>query len=245
MENTTLVALSPADMPSAQASIVEFCDKKMMELQAIVDDLRQNLAIAKRNRWGSRKSLESTINREQKRVIYYSKMKAAVTEGYLIVPNFPVNAFAVRVSEGSPRWKSDTHISNDLRDTKPALALPPGEGRYVDDQMVLTDNRWETTDEKGRQVTHGNVVASGFDEDIDLPLTAVKPQILESIERALALKIFDRVGLVAERRRGPISVRKDPIVVGQLIDPSERWPDSYGAKVVTFFIAWWLDLSSL
>jgi hypothetical protein len=245
-ENETLIALAPADMPSAQASIVEFCDKKMMELQAVVTDLEQNLVIAKRNRWGSRKSLETTIRREQKRVVYYSKMKAAVQAGYLIVPNFPINTFAVRVSADSPRWKSDSYISNALRDAKPELALPPGEGRYVDDQHSLTDNRWQAADPKdpNKTVTRGSVVVDGYD-DVDLPLAAVKPMVLSAIEQAMKSKIFDRIGLVGERQRGQLSVKRDPIVVGQIIDPRETSPDWRGAKVVTFFIAWWLDLKSL
>jgi hypothetical protein len=70
-------------------------------------------------------------------------------------------------------------------------------------------------------------------QDIAFPMIAVKPKVLEATQRALALKVFDQLGLVGPQRRG------DPIMVGRIVNPV------YRDKVVTFFVAWWLDPDTL
>jgi len=81
-------------------------------------------------------------------------------------------------------------------------------------------------------------------ETIDFPATLIKPVILGATQRAMALRIFDRIGVsfggtntMSSRRR-----RSDPIVVGQILNGAEKYPEE---KMVTFFVAWWLDTRSL
>lgn len=236
-EATTLVALTPAEMPAAQTALVDWCLRRMREVAAITRDLAKNLEIAKRNRWGSRVSLQTTLARERKRIDFYRKIKAAVQEGYLIIPNFPVDAFAVRVTSNAPPRIADTYVSDNIIETRAQLA-GPGEGRYVDDTQLYHDYRRQITKADGTKETTGQVFATKYDEVIDLPMTVIKPIVLEATERAMALKIFDTLGIVRQRKR-------DPIIVGTIIDPRERYPRSDHAKRVTFFIAWWLDLETL
>ena len=236
-ENLSLVALSPSDLPQAQSSLVEWCDRKIAHVQGIVEDLTKNLEIAKRNRWGSRQSLQTALGREEKRVLFYGKIKAAVGAGYLVVPNFPVDAFAVRVRPEEARRKAASYVSDDLTDVTPHL-LSAGDGEYVDDKRKYDDNRWKSKDAAGKEQTHGDVSVREYNEEVDIPLVALKPVVLEAVERAMALKIFDRLGIVKQRKR-------DPIIVGQLLDPREKWPNSDQARMVTFFIAWWLNTDDL
>lgn len=227
----TLVALSPSDMPAAQTALVAWCDRKIEQVQGIVADLKHNFAIATKNRWSPRHTLAKAITREEQRIAFYGKIKAAVEAGYLIIPNFPVDAFAVRVREGSkPRWMQGEWRTNRLVDAQPQ-ALPAGEGHYVDDQKVVEDH--SHTDPNGK--AHRHLTTNAYDEDIDFPLVDVKPVILQAAERAMALRIFDSIGVVRERKK------EDPILVGTVYDHSGRDKQ----KRVTFFLAWWLDLESL
>jgi len=230
-ENMSLVALSPAELPVAQSALVEWCDRKITHLTEIVADLAKNLEIATRNRWGSRQALERTIHREELKRTYYQKIKAALSEGYLIIPNFPVSAFAVRVKEGSkPRWKSAEWRTNELVDAKPQ-ELPANTGEYVDDQKVVKDHSYEKSD----GMMHRHMTSNEYDREIDFPLVGIKPMILEAAERAMALRIFDSIGVVQQRKK------EDPILVGQIHRKNGR----YGTKTVTFFIAWWLNSEEL
>jgi hypothetical protein len=63
--------------------------------------------------------------------------------------------------------------------------------------------------------------------------------VMEATALAMSKRIFDRIGVVTGKK-------EDPVVVGQIIDPRSKsvWhhqPD----RMVTFFIAWWLDTRTL
>jgi len=239
-ENTTLVALRPSDMAPAQAGLADWCEQKMRSLGKDYSELNASLKIATRNRWGSRQTLAKQVSKTKQRINYYRKIRAAVKLGYVVVPNFDIDVFAVRVDNASPRWRSDSHDSFRVTHAEPKL-LAPGEGRYVSGNAEINDNRREVPVDKpvyqGQTRTVGNVSRVGYIEEIDLPLLELKPQILESIELALAQKVFDRIGIVKHQKRS------DPIVVGQLIDPRGNHP--LFPQVISFFIAWWLDTSVL
>lgn len=232
-EHLSLVALSPSDLPATQAALGSWCEGRIAHLRGVVADLTKNLEIAARNRWGSRQSLKQTITRETQRIHYYEKIKAAVEAGYLIIPNFPVDAFAVRVNPEKVRTKSRGYLSAELTDVEPHL-LPPGEGAYVDDTREATDDTFLTKDADGKTITAGDFWVRDYSEEIDFPLDVVKPVVLEATERAMAMRIFDRLGVVRERRA-------DPIIVGQILGPKT----GYTQKVVTCFVAWWLNTEDL
>jgi len=175
-------------------------------------------------------SVVATLNRTAKRILYYEKIKAAVEAGYLIVPNFPIDVFAVRVQRHRQPKVTASYPESSKFDTKPEL-LPAGEGRYVDDRLFTRDlSHTELREGKERRV--GVYVSSDYDT-VDFPVVAVKPAILQATQRAMALNIFDQMGSV-QNESG-----RDPIVVGQLLDPRGN------GRRVTFFVAWWLDTASL
>lgn len=224
-----LVALSPADMPATQAFLSEWCVRKIAELEAERADHETNLELATEHGWKHR-SVESVLNRLAKRIDYYRKVKAAVDEGYVIVPNFPITVFAVRVDrEKQPEKVHDSRWSG-FRATP--QQLPAGEGRYVDDRVQYRDESFdETVDGKTKHVQR--YVTDEYDE-VDFPVTVVKPAVMAATARAMAMKVFDQMGIVQN-----VAAGRDPIVVGQLLDPRGN------GRCVTFFVAWWLDPAAL
>lgn len=227
-ENLTLVALTPADMAPAQAALAEWCDRKIASLEREFEDMQENHETM--NRAGlSQKGIVPALNRMAKRITYYEKIKAAVKAGYLIVPNFPVDVFAVRVN----RAKQPEKVRESAWQSFSASAqkLPPGVGRYVDDLVLRRDESYvEKVDGKEKRV--GRYVSDDYD-DVDFPFLAAKPTVLKAAANAMALRLFDEMGTVQNR------TGRDPIIVGRLLDPRGN------GRLTTFFVAWWLDTAAL
>jgi len=230
VEDLTLVALTPADMVPAQTALVAWCTEKVAAVKAELSDLETNLELATERGW-KHASVEASLRRAQKRVLYYEKIKAAVEAGYLIVPNFPIDIIAVRVK----RSKQPQEVRDSQWGGFPATAqlLPTGEGRYVDDRVKYRDESFvEKVEGKEKHVRR---YVTGDYDDVGFPVVAVKPAILQATQQAMALKIFDEIGIVTNQPGSG----KDPIVVGRLLDPRGN------RRCCTFFIAWWLDTASL
>jgi len=230
-DDLTLVALTPADMVPAQRELVAWCERKVAAVKAELADLETNLELATEHGW-KHASVAAAVTRTQRRIYYYEKMKTAVEAGYLIVPNFPINVFAVRVKRAKQREATASYRHREDYKTAKAELLPAGEGRYVDDELFTRDESYTKDLGNGKTQEIGHFVSDKYDE-VDFPVTLVKPAILQAAQRAMALRVFDEVGLVAN------SGGKDPIVVGRLLDPRGN------GRCTTFFIAWWLDTASL
>jgi len=232
-----LVALAPSDLLAAQTNLVNWCDAKTRSLHTEIADLRENLRIAKESKWRTA-GLQSALNRAKRRVMFYDKIKAAVAAGYLIVPNFPVDVFAVRVSRDAPKGLSRTSTwGRGLQAS--AEQLPVGDGRYVSNAVSETDRSYteQTPDGKKKEITY--ITGDEYVEEIGFPVQAVRPVVMDATQRAMALRIFDQIGLVANGGREYVQQRGDPIVVGRLIDPRGN------GRMVTFFVAWWLNTRDL
>lgn len=230
-EDLTLVALTPADMVPAQAELKAWCDRKVEAVKAEVVDLEANLELATAHGW-KHASVAATLNRTKKRVLYYEKIKAAVEAGYLIVPNFPIDVFAVRVKRyKQPEATSEYRHRLDYQTARAEL-LAPGEGRYVDDRLLTTDASYTEQLPDGKS-KHISLYLSGDYDAVDFPVTLVKPAILQATQRAMARRVFDEMGTVTNQSG------RDPIVVGRLRDPRGN------GRCCTFFVAWWLDTASL
>lgn len=237
----TLVALVPSDVPVQQAKLGAFLSQKIAALQRENSDAIDSVRVATNAGWRT-ESLMRANRTLERRIQYYEKLKAAVEAGYLIVPNFEVDVMAVRVSREHAKQLRDSSLSWRITNATPDLS-PAGEGRYVDDKLTYHDHRREVPHPKpnyqGQTQTVGEVVISDYDEAIDFPVLAVSPIVMQATAEAMRHKIFDRIGVVTGRA-------EDPVVVGQIIDPratglGRRRPD----KMVTFFIAWWLDPKTL
>lgn len=226
----TLVALSPADMARSQAELSAWCDRKLEAVKRELNDLEVNCELATEHGW-KYQSVANSINRTQQRILYYEKIKAAVEAGYLMVPNFPIDVFAVRVQRAKPRETSGSYRSSPAFDAK-AEPLAVGDGRYVDNRVSTYDRSYSEKKPDGTMKTIEHHVSAEYTE-IDFPVTMVKPAVLQAAARAMALRVFDQMGTVSNQ------VGRDPIVVGRLLDPRGN------RRCVTFFVAWWLDTATL
>jgi hypothetical protein len=226
--SSILVALTPSDVAPAQANLEQWCLRKLAGLGSELREARQNLRQAKLHKWKT-SGWVNAVSRLKARMIYYAKIKAAVQAGYLIVPNFDINVFAVKTTRDAPPQIADrTKAQPDLS--------PPGQGVYVGPVDESYTHAQPRTDSNGKPYTRNVEIPCGYDFEPDLPLRGVKPIILDATARAMALRIFDQIGVVKARRQ-------DPIIVGQIVQPGKN---SYHWKTtVSFFIAWWLDPETL
>lgn len=241
--HTSLVALTPQDMGPVQAELAEWCKAKIIELSLELKDARENFRQAKKMKW-RHQSWQRVASTLVRRMIYYTKIKAAVKAGYLVVPNFPVEVMAVRVDRERPAHETGKYPTQ-INEAKADLSLPPGVGRYVDEMIPTYDSSYRThPTPDGKSETIQRVTTAGRYATPDFPATLVKPIVMEATERAMSLKLFDRIGLVNQGGGGmsPARRRSDPIVVGQILNGGTRHPQD---NRVTFFIAWWLDTRML
>jgi hypothetical protein len=75
-------------------------------------------------------------------------------------------------------------------------------------------------------------------EDIEFQLAIAHPLVMDATAAAMAMKIFDRIGVVPQTARN--GYRGDPIVLGQITRK-----EGYSTKTASFLIAWYLDPRTL
>jgi hypothetical protein len=233
MENTMdtqLIALDPHQMAQAQNWLIEWCDGKlklldgeMIQAHGIIDALRKGSMSDARGR-----RLVSSIN---KRVAFYTKIKAALSAGYYILPPIPHQAFAVRTTKVLPPpetrrqdWSGSAEVAGQ--------SLPVGEGEYKNAIAVRA-----VIDEEERERNGKTELVRVWENtawrEIEFPFFPVKPEIIEATSKALSKKIFDWLGVAPQSRS------TDPMVIGCI-----RHYKQY-QQPLHFFVAWWLNVDTL
>jgi hypothetical protein len=228
-----LIARSPAEMKQAQAAFVSWIDAKIAIVEKDAAEAAENWRIAVENNWKS-----GTFERQSKladaRVRFYRKMKAIAEAGYCIVPNFPIDLFAIRTTRRTPdkQESSYQHSSHEQRSNAPPL----GEGDYVNPQPEIAQRlERKRKPDTGELITKTLYYAADFNDEIEFPISVARPEIMSATVEAMALKAFDEIGVQDGRRRG------DPLVIGRIIDPR----DKYRQRFASFIIAWYVDTSAL
>lgn len=230
MENQ-LVALDPHQMAQAQHWMIDWCDKKLDALNGelvsahgIIEALRKgNMSDARGRR---------LVTNIKKREAFYTKVKAALSEGYYILPPIPHQTFAIRSARELPppnrqvgnAWKAD-------EPTPPTLPVGEGENHNATVERQVVDTV-EKKDSDGKPIWK-NVYENTAWKDIEFPFFPVKPEIIQATGKALSKKIFDWLGVAPEYRT------TDPMVIGCI----RHWKP--GQKPLHFFVAWWLDTDTL
>lgn len=226
-----VIMTSPDQAENAQKAVRAWCDLRLNEVEAELKDIQENLDIAKKNKWRTvnLKRLHTTASR---RVDYYVKVARALEMGYVLVPNFPVDVFAVRV-RGDYEPGFDTAVG--YVPSVKADKLPEGEGEYVDHEMKRKGSHKEEYETSGGHKRETVVSHFQGHAAVSPPATLAKPMLLGALSKALQRKIFDEIGVLPERKG------KDPILVGRILDPR----DPYNNRHITFLLAWWLDLETM
>lgn len=230
-EELTVIARNSEEMLAAQGQLTSWAANQVSEAAKELELFQENFDIAKRNKWRT-VGLQAALNVARKKYQFYEKMKVAVESGYVIVPNFPIDVFAIRTTrelpkEGATSNRWDSHIQ---RSELPAL----GEGEYVSDRPTQSEESWTEKDKEGHDITKWRFTASEF-RDVDFPIRAVKPQIMDEVGKAMALRVFDEIGILPARK-----AKSDPMVVGQIV-----FRKGGNERRLSFLITWWLSESHL
>lgn len=226
--NIAVTALLPEEMMQCQSALIQWAERKIAELESDATELRSAVEHARAHKW-KMSTLQGQLARTEKRVVFYGKLLIALQHGYVIVPNFPVQLFAIRTAKKGPKYAiSESKWNTDFKQS--SQALPIGEGKYQNPFPLHDSTTWLEPTAANPKATRTQYYPTEWDE-LDFPVSMAKPQIMEAATRAMALGVFDQLGIL------PAARKEDPIIVAQIKDPRDKW----GNKVVTFMIAWHLD----
>lgn len=225
-----IFANNPADMIAAQRSMIDWCDERITVEAFEQEEAQRNLDTALTSGF-STDGWKRQVRIIGQKLDFYEKVKAALQAGYYIVPPFPIDMFAIRTKAHVPRggW---TKAQWRAQDEQSAQLLAAGEGRYVSPDPHIEMTRFEESDGKGgtTRVQHWR---PDYFEDADFPFKLARGEILSATRAAMAMKVFDRLGVL------PAVRAPDPIVCGQIILPHKP------REALTFFVTWWLDTRTL
>lgn len=231
----TVFARNPQEMSIAQGQLIQWCIAKMGEVRVDLADLQENYEIAVKSGW-KHTTLKRQIQKEEGRLAFYEKVKAALEAGYCIVPNFPLDIFAIRTARDRPlrnqaqrqNWSPQI---DDQRSESPAL----GEGAYVSTSAQEFETRETTKDAAGTEQVQITRWAESF-LGVDFPFAFAQPAVLNATQQAMADKVFDELGVTPTRTQAR---KGDPMVIGRIYAPGyARWQRD--AKSLSFVVAWFL-----
>lgn len=233
-----LVATTPTELST------KVCNNRIADLTVDIQELQADIKIAESNGW-KLTSLNRQLSLNEKRVTYYTKVKAALDAGYYIIPNFQprdVQFFAVRTDKKNARNKI-YHWKGEVPDMQPN-SLEIGEGRYIKPQPLLGEDT-EKFKEGDKEKIRTIFFPVAIDEGVEFPVSMARPEIMEATSRAMALKLFDQIGIVPPMRhyrsrsgRGGGGGNGDPMIIGYLKDPRTT---QFNVRGLTFLLAWHLD----
>lgn len=232
------VGITATEIAESAKQIGGFLREKLRALETELIEIQEAVSIAVDNGWATA-ALARQEQRLARQVTYYGKLLLAVDAGYTIVPNMPCDQFAIRTSRARPlrqeqvrteTWRPGIRVPDEREQI-----LPAGEGRYESpSQRVDEYEQIVKTEGKPDKI---KLTAWAEDWDpIEFPFAAARPVVMKATQAAMAMKLFDRIGLVPQR----VQRDADPIVLGQVV-----LRDGRNERVVSFLIAWHLDLRTL
>ncbi len=232
--NLSLTAIHPEEFTFCQQALIKWCRKKIELMKREQTENEDNLRHALKSKFRST-PFKRAAAMFGKRAEFYSKMLKALEAGYTIIPNMPLQLFAVRTTQTKTKsWKL-VKWQSDISDIE-AKALAESEGRWVNPNPFVTE--MIRKDEKGQDVKM--FYADDISEEIDFPIVMAKPQIMEATSRAMALSIFDEFGILPDN-----SKKGDPMILATMLDPRPSGWSYRTRKRVTFLIGWHLSTATL
>lgn len=253
-----LVALNPVEMQEARGDLKVWLEQKLAVLERDIVEANAALAEARRNGWATA-ALTSARNRAVDDETFYNKILVAVEAGYTVIPEFPISVFAVRRSEPDKTDRatfnnvvngSDTYLARPVQTD----SAPAGAGEYRNPAAETTESTRENfspgAKERGEPRYYTTVHRSGYPAGpISFPNETARAPIMKATANAMAEKTFDQIGvcfpiaMVGSTRQVQTNAARagDPLVIGQVV----RKRVGSRQKVVSFIIAWHLDLRTL
>lgn len=210
-------------MVESQVMLIGWTSAKIAGIESEINELSEAVEHAVKNKWKAT-TLKNQLVKAKKTLNYYVKVREALNKGYYIVPNFPVQLFAIRTKKESPQGYSNYFWDNHQQS---AQQLPIGEGEYKNPFPLVERNR-DTQNS-------GNNYSSTTDwDEFEFPITMAKPVIMEATSRAMALQIFDEIGVF------PPTKKEDPVIIGRI-----NLKHGGATKTVSFMIAWHLNTNQI
>lgn len=235
---THLCARNTEEMNQSRQQLAQWLGAKIRAVKADAEELAQARDMAIKQKWGN-VTLKRHADIATKRLAFYEKVRSAVDAGYTIVPNFPVDLFAIRVNKANPpglRYSKDRDYQRFDVPPVPVKALAEGEGRYVDSTQLGKTSERELLNEKKEQFTRYYFDVTNY-QGVEFPISCARPVVMQATAEAMALKVFDAIGICPQR-----NVRQDPLIIGQI----HRKRGGYmGPQIVSFLIVWHIDLNTL
>lgn len=234
-----VAARTVQEMNVAQTKLIKWADRKMEKLKLELKAADDNLDIAKKRKWSIApfKRLSALAT---KKIEFYAKVKAALEAGYTIIPDMPMDVFAVRTSRKNPKeGRNTTSIQYGGRSWVPDQESnnpPLGEGKFVSNKAIEDRNEFKHKDKEGKDVLMETRWAEEFRDEIDFPFKLAKPMVLSATAQALAGRIFDEIGGAPPKQ----TRRGDPMVIGRIyyLRGSQQ-------KSISFLISWFIDSKDL
>ncbi len=235
---THLVARNTQEMDAARTQLKEWLTAKIRTVKHEADELAEARDVAIKQKWGNA-ALKRHADMAVKRLTFYKKVRSAVDAGYTIIPNFPVDLFAIRVNKLKPpatTYSKDTEYDSFGVKTVPAKQLPEGEGRYVDDSPRGQHRERDLFKDDHTKFTRFYFDITAYGE-VEFPIACARPIVMAATAEAMALTVFDAIGICPSR-----GIREDPLIIGQI----HRLRSGYGGpQIISFLIAWHVDLKTL
>lgn len=229
-----LIATSRPQLEAAHTQMLEWVKFKLEAVDIEIREEGAALDVAVRSGWKARVH-ERHLTELNRRKVFYMKIQEAINAGYVIVPNFELDVFAVRTDAQTPRGGVASGEYN--RFPQGPKLLPSGEGRYVDLHPFVRTQRISVPSDKGGTKEVVSQWPTGFDE-VQFPIALAKPVLMEQVSEAMKKRLFDEIGVATDSWSGRTG-RPDPIIVGRLRNPRKSAP------AISFFIGWYFDASRL
>lgn len=234
-----LVARNPQEMVAAQSGLVSWFRQKIAHEENELVIIDEAVEQATKNKWG-KSALMRQASLTRGRKIFYEKAIAAAEAGFTLIPNLPCDVFAIRVNREKPDDSVDqrTNWNRDAMAIVPGQILPTGEGDYKSD-LAETNTYTDTAKDKdGKEIVKYFAFAEDY-RDVQFPLAACRPAIMDAAAQAMALRIFDHLCISPE---GMIRKRKgDPMIIGKILGQKV----GYARKEMSFLITWFVDVRTL
>jgi hypothetical protein len=237
-DDVVVIAKNPAEMAQAQQSLRVWFKERIVREGKELAELKQNLAHAESAKIRTT-GWKTQIRKSERKITYYQKVLAAVGAGYCIIPDFPIDIFAIRTDRESPKPGYVSHLRpwNERRPTRlenrvsDDLGLPAGVGEYVSPDVTASILEEKKETDESNPKTIFKCVAGDY-LDVSFPLRVAKPVIMEALSMAMKQKLFDSIGVL------PARPRPDPMLVGRILGPGRQ-------HRLHFLIAWWIDSRTL
>lgn len=231
-----VIALNLPQLDAAHQQMIGWAKAQQVGVRAELAEERESLKIATHRKWAT-DPFKRRIARLEKRVQFFSKMEEALAAGFILIPNFDMDVFAIRTrAKTAVGGVREGRFNNFVQ---PAQLLASGQGRYVDPNPFIHTETDTVPDGKGGTKSQTHQWPTGLDEAVSFPLQMARPMLMTKAGEAMALKVFDEIGVARDTQWRRTGTRGDPFLVGRIGNPNR------GRAAVSFFLGWSFDPSRL